>query len=106
MSDRDPFYARLWHSYRRDTAVVLGAIAFVVLLQYLYLLHSYFINDESLAGGVTTVVILVAGVALLAIGGWFAVATVRAKDSQRALWRTAGFVAAGTVLPIVVLYFG
>jgi len=103
--DRDPFYAKVWHSYRRDTAIILGAIALVVLLQYCFLLYSYFILKRTLTGGMTTVGILMAGVTLLVAGEWFAVATVRARQSGRMLWRTVGLVAAGIVLPIVLLYF-
>jgi hypothetical protein len=102
---RDPFHAKIWQSYRRDTAVILAAIALVVVVQYLYLLYRYFVRSETLAGGATSAVILLAGVVLLVTGGWFAVATVRAKGSLRMLWRTAGLVMAGTVLPIAMLYF-
>ena len=103
--ERDPFYAKIWQSYRRDTAVILAVIALVVVAQYLYLLYRYFVGGETLTGGAMTLAILLAGVVLLAAGGWFAVETVRAKDSRRMLWWTAGFVAAGTVLPIALLYF-
>ncbi|GIH08342.1 hypothetical protein Rhe02_64090 [Rhizocola hellebori] len=104
MRERDPFYARIWQSYRRDTAVILAVIAFVVVLQYIYLLYRYFILGETLSGGATTAVILLAGTILLTAGGWFAAATARANGAQRMLWRAAGLVAAGTVLPIAVLY--
>jgi hypothetical protein len=103
--ERDPFYARIWQSYRRDTAMILAVIAFVVLLQYLYLLYRYFVLGETLGGGATTVVILLAGVILLMASGWFAVATVRGKGARPMLWRTAGLVAAGTILPIAALCF-
>lgn len=105
MPERDPFYTKIWRGYRRDTAMILAAIAFVVLLQYLYLLYKYFVLSETLSGGATAVAILLAGVILLTVGEWFAMATVRGNGTHRMLWRTAGLVAAGTVLPIVVLYF-
>ncbi len=105
MAEQDPFYAKVWHSYRRDTALILGAIALVVLFQYCLLLYSHFMLKRTLTGGMTTVFILIAGVVLLLAGEWFAVATVRAGQSGRMLWRTVAFIAAGVVLPIALLRF-
>ncbi len=104
MPDRDPYYAKGWHGFRRETVLNLFGLACIVLLQYGYLLYSYFVWHESMSGGTTSVVILIAGTISLLASGWFTVKTLRSKRSRRPMWWMVGLATSGMVIPIGLLY--